>query len=59
MSESFRKLANTYYKKYREYYKELDHEIPEGELGLNPGGMSRSEGLEIIYMFEKPSGYNN
>ena len=34
-------------------------EIPEGELGLNPGGMSRSEGLNIIYMFEKPSGYIN
>ena len=42
-----------------EYYKELNHEIPEGELGLNPGGMSRSEGLDIIYIFEKPSGYNN
>ena len=42
-----------------EYYEELNHEIPEGELGLNPGGMSRSEGLEIIYMFEKPSGYVN
>jgi hypothetical protein len=25
---------------------------------LNPGGMSRSEGLDIIYMFEKPSGYS-
>ncbi len=42
-----------------EYYEELNHEIPEGELGLNPGGMSRSEGLEIIYMFERPSGCNN
>ena len=42
-----------------EYYKEFNHEIPEGELGLNPGGMSRSEGLNIIYMFEKPSGYIN
>ena len=41
-----------------EYYKELNHEIPEGELGLNPGGMSRSEGIDIIYMFEKPSGYS-
>ena len=42
-----------------EYYEELNHEIPEGELGLNPGGMSRSEGLDIIYIFEKPSGYVN
>ena len=42
-----------------EYYEELNHKIPEGKLGLNPGGMSRSEGLDIIYMFEKPSGYTN
>ena len=41
------------------YYEELNAAIPEGELGLNPGGMSRSEGLDIIYMFEKPSGYVN
>ena len=41
-----------------EYYKELNHEIPEGKIALNPGGMSRAEGLEIIYMFEKPSGYS-
>ena len=40
------------------HYKELNHEIPEGELGLNPGGMARSKGIDIIYMFEKPSGYS-
>ena len=38
------------------YYKELDAEIPEGELGLNPGGMSRSNKIDIIYTFKKPSG---
>jgi len=42
-----------------DYYAELKHDIPEGELGLNPGGMSKSNGLDIIYMFEKPSGYND
>lgn len=51
--------TNTPFVHWIEYYNELNHEIPEGKLGLNPGGMSRSEGLEIIYMFEKPSGYNN
>ncbi len=38
------------------YYKELNAEIPEGELGLNPGGMSRSNKIDIIYTFKKPSG---
>ena len=42
-----------------DYYDELKHDLPEGELGLNPGGMSKSNGIDIIYMFEKPSGYNN
>ncbi len=50
--------TNTPFIHWIEYYKELNHEIPEGKLGLNPGGMSRSEGLEIIYIFEKPSGYS-
>mgnify|MGYP001211586699 CR=1 FL=1 len=49
--------TNTPFIHWIDYYEELNHEIPEGKLGLNPGGMSRSEGLEIIYMFEKPSGY--
>lgn len=32
-----------------DYYAELGKEIPEGEPGLNPGSISRSEKLEIIY----------
>ena len=31
-----------------EYYKKLDQPIPEGEPGINPGAISRSEHLEII-----------
>ena len=38
------------------YYEELNAAIPEGELGLNPGGMSQSDKIDIIYTFEKPSG---
>jgi hypothetical protein len=41
-----------------DYYKELNHPIPEGKLGLNPGGMSRSDAIDIVYIFEKPSGFN-
>ena len=49
--------TNTPFVHWVEYYNELNHEIPEGELGLNPGGMSRSKALDIIYIFEKPTGY--
>ena len=38
------------------YYEELNAQIPEGELGLNPGGMSRSDKIDIIHTFKKPSG---
>ncbi|MEM9052950.1 MAG: YiiX/YebB-like N1pC/P60 family cysteine hydrolase [Bacteroidota bacterium] len=31
-----------------EYYDELGEEIPEGELGLNPGSISRSKKIDII-----------
>ena len=41
-----------------DYYEDLGHPIPEGELGLNPGGMSRSEAIDIIHIFEKPTGFN-
>ena len=51
--------TNTPFVHWIDYYNELKHDIPEGELGLNPGGMSKSNGIDIIYMFEKPSGYNN
>ena len=39
-----------------DYYEELGHSIPEGELGLNPGGMSQSDAIDIIYIYEKPTG---
>lgn len=38
------------------YYRELGKSIPEGELGLNPGGISRSSEIEIIHMYGTPSG---
>lgn len=34
-----------------EYYENLKMPIPEGELGCNPGGISRSEKLEIVVSF--------
>ena len=34
-----------------EYYENLKMPIPEGELGCNPGGISRSKKLEIVVSF--------
>ncbi len=32
------------------YYDELNQPIPEGEKGINPGAISRSDKLDIIYL---------
>jgi len=32
-----------------EYYRNLGIPIPEGEMGLNPNGMSQSPNIEIVY----------
>jgi hypothetical protein len=34
-----------------EYYENLKMPIPEDELGCNPGGISRSEKLEVVASF--------
>lgn len=40
-----------------EYYQKLGVDIPEGKPGLNPGGISRSPHVEMLYYFGIPSGY--
>ena len=50
--------TNEPFRHWVDYYNKLNHPIPEGELGLNPGGMSRSDAIDIVYIFEKPSGFN-
>lgn len=50
--------TNEPFRHWVDYYNKLNHPIPEGELGLNPGGMSLSEGIDIVYVFEKPSGFS-
>ena len=39
------------------YYAELGAAIPEGEPGLNPGGMSRSRYVTIVHAFGRPDGW--
>ena len=38
-----------------DYYRNLGIKIPEGELGINPAGISRSEKIEIVYRLGKVS----
>ena len=42
-----------------DYFKKLGVAIPEGKPGLNPGGMSKSNYLDIIHFYGKPEGYLN
>ena len=42
---------------WEEYFAELKVPVPEGEPGLNPGGMSTSEYLDIVHFYGKPEGY--
>lgn len=37
-----------------DYFEKLGAKIPEGAPGLNPGGMSRSKALTIVYNYENP-----
>lgn len=40
--------TNTFFPAWMEYYKKLNTEIPEGEPGINPGLISRSNKIQII-----------
>ena len=40
---------------WTDYYKELKQDIPEGKPGLNPGGISRSEYINIVHYYGVPS----
>ncbi|WP_396137474.1 YiiX/YebB-like N1pC/P60 family cysteine hydrolase [Flavobacterium sp.] len=40
--------SNDYFEVWTDYYKKLNMDIPEGQLGCNPGGISTSDKLNII-----------
>jgi hypothetical protein len=40
-----------------DYFREMGAAIPEGEPGLNPGSISRSPAVEMIYRFGNPDGF--
>lgn len=42
---------------WEQYFEEIGVEIPENKLGLNPGGMSKSDYIKVVYKYGKPEGY--
>jgi hypothetical protein len=40
--------SDSYFPAWIDYYKNLGIEIPEGKLGCNPGGISRSDKIKIL-----------
>lgn len=42
---------------WQDYYARKGAAIPEGKLGCNPGGLSRSDKLTIVHAFGKPTGW--
>ncbi len=42
---------------WEKYFQDLKVHIPEGEPGLNPGGMSTSSYIDIVHFYGRPQGY--
>jgi hypothetical protein len=42
---------------WAEYFARLAVRTPEGEPGINPGGISRSEVLDIVHAYGRPDGW--
>jgi hypothetical protein len=42
---------------WQEYFSQLGVSVPEGQLGINPGGISRSPALTIVYVYGNPDGW--
>ncbi len=43
---------------WKEYFAELDVPVPQGQLGINPGGISCSPALTIVHIYGIPDGFN-
>lgn len=44
---------------WADYFQALNVPIPEGKLGLNPGGMSKSAYINIVHFYGIPQGYGS
>lgn len=46
-------------KVWKDYYKEIEVEIPQNKMGINPGIMSLSNKIKMIHFYGIPDGLNN
>ena len=44
---------------WQEYYLKINKPIPHNKLGINPGLMSTSNAIEIVYIYGLPNGYKS
>jgi hypothetical protein len=51
--------THTTFPAWTDYYAKLGKPIPEGEPGLNPGGISRSSVLTIVHAYGSPAGWRH
>lgn len=49
--------TNNIFPIWEKYFRELEIPVPEGQPGLNPGGMSKSNYIDIVHFYGKPEGY--
>ena len=49
--------TNTTFPIWEDYFKKLGVAIPESKPGLNPGGMSKSDYIDIVHFYGIPEGY--
>ncbi len=49
--------TNATFSIWEDYFNNLNVPIPEGKPGLNPGSMSKSTYIEIVFLYGKPQGY--
>jgi hypothetical protein len=52
-------ITHDFYPGWIDYFKSLNLPIPEGELGINPGGISLSPKLDIIYLHFPSNDFQN
>ncbi len=51
------KATDKYFESWVEYFKKLNTKIPQGQQGINPGGISRSSKIIILYKYGNPEGW--
>lgn len=47
-----------YFPSWKKYYEVLNTPIPEGKPGINPGGISLSDKIDILYRYGDPEGWD-